>query len=204
MLLDFDTLVNKYNLKINGVIQIGAHYCEEHNTYLKHGIDNFMYFEPDPNSYNVIMNKLGGRSNVQIHNYALGNTNNMMKFNVSSNESTSSSLLKPKLHLKQHPHVKFVDTIDVEVRKLNDFEVSSDFNFINIDVQGYELEVFKGADKHLENIDYIMSEVNRDETYEGNGLIDDVDSFLSEFGFVRVETSWDGVIWGDAFYIKKT
>jgi hypothetical protein len=77
------------------------------------------------------------------------------------------------------------------------------FNMINIDVQGYELEVFKGGVNTLETVDYIMTEVNRAEVYENCPLIEELDDFLNKFNFTRVETTWDGVTWGDALYIKK-
>jgi hypothetical protein len=76
------------------------------------------------------------------------------------------------------------------------------FNFINIDVQGYELEVFKGAKNYLNEINYIIAEVNKDYVYENCALVNEIDDFLSQFNFKRTETSWDGVTWGDAFYIK--
>jgi len=83
------------------------------------------------------------------------------------------------------------------------FDKETNYNFINIDVQGYELEVFKGGKKTLESIDYIMTEVNRDEVYKNCPRIEELDTYLSTYGFERVETTWDGGTWGDAFYIKK-
>ncbi len=77
------------------------------------------------------------------------------------------------------------------------------YNFINIDVQGYELEVFKGAVNTLEKIDYIITEVNRAELYKNCVQIEELDSFLSQHGFARDITSWDGDTWGDAFYVKR-
>ena len=54
----------------------------------------------------------------------------------------------------------------------------SKYNFMNIDVQGYELEVFKGAFETLKNIDYIISEVNQDEVYEGCPHVSELDKYL--------------------------
>jgi hypothetical protein len=74
---------------------------------------------------------------------------------------------------------------------------------INIDVQGYELEVFKGAEKTLEHIDYIISEINRDDVYKNCAKINELQFFLSRFGFKLVEENWLGGIWGDGFFIKQ-
>jgi hypothetical protein len=73
---------------------------------------------------------------------------------------------------------------------------------INIDVQGYELEVFKGGAKTLEGIDYIMSEINRDEVYEDCAHIEELKEFLLPYGFELVESVWAGGQWGDGFFIK--
>jgi hypothetical protein len=72
-----------------------------------------------------------------------------------------------------------------------------------MDVQGYELEVLKGGQEILNNIDYIITEVNRKELYKACVLVDELDSFLENYNMIRVETDWVGDSWGDAFYIKK-
>ena len=73
-----------------------------------------------------------------------------------------------------------------------------------MDVQGYELEVLKGFES-LETIKYIKTEVNRKELYEENVLVKDLDKYLKEHSFVRVETIWHNrtIPWGDAFYIRR-
>ena len=71
-----------------------------------------------------------------------------------------------------------------------------------MDVQGYELEVFKGAEKSLKHIDYIIAEVNRDEVYAQCPLIGDIDNYLQGFGFTRELVTWQSESWGDAFYMK--
>ena len=83
-------------------------------------------------------------------------------------------------------------------------ENKENYNFITIDVQGYELEVFKGGQETLKNIDYIITEVNRDELYENCARVEHLDDFLLQFDFQRVETNWEGETWGDAFYIKQS
>ena len=55
----------------------------------------------------------------------------------------------------------------------------------------------------MEHIDYVYCEVNRDEVYENNAFIEQIDDYLEEYNLIRVETSWDGGIWGDALYMKE-
>ena len=54
----------------------------------------------------------------------------------------------------------------------------------------------------MERVDYVYCEVNRDEVYENNAYIEELDEFLSNYDMKRVETDWAGQIWGDALYIK--
>jgi hypothetical protein len=122
-----------------------------------------------------------------------------------ANNGMSSSILKPKLHLEQYPWITFNDKVMVEIDKLDNYiGESENYNFINIDVQGYELEVFKGGSNFLNHVDYIMTEVNNSELYENCAKVKELDDYLSTYDFERVETTWDGVTWGDALYIKKT
>jgi hypothetical protein len=87
------------------------------------------------------------------------------------------------------------------VRTLDSFRISG-CNVLMMDVQGYELEVLKGARETLGSIDHVFTEINRAELYEGCPMAEDLDLFLAGFGFFRAETDWAGGTWGDAYYRK--
>ena len=203
MLLDLEKLKEKYNLDIKGVLHIGAHFGQEYSTYEKMGIKNTMFFEPLPHTFQKLKDNIGGKT--ILINTALGNVIGEIEMNVeTANQGQSSSILEPMIHLKQYPHITFNNKVTVPITKLDEFlEEKDKFNMINIDVQGYELEVFKGGESFLHHIDYVMTEVNRDEVYKNCPRIEEIDSYLKFYGFKRVETTWDGGTWGDAFYIKE-
>ena len=204
MLISFKDLVKKYDLKIRGIIHIGGHHGEELEDYIDEGIQNIILFEPLSDCFDVIGYKCQDlNANIEGHQVALGSERGIAKMYVSDNEKQSSSILKPKVHLTHHPHVKFPETEDVEVHLLDDYLPNiKDYNFINMDVQGFELEVLKGGTKVLEQVNYVYCEVNRDEVYENNAYVEEIDEFLAGYGMERVETDWAGDIWGDALYIK--
>jgi hypothetical protein len=55
----------------------------------------------------------------------------------------------------------------------------------------------------MNQLKYIYVEVNKRELYEGCTRVDDLDQFLSDFGFKRKTTRWVlGKGWGDALYLK--
>jgi len=208
MLLDILPLRTKYNLNITGVIHVGAHHGQELAEYeqipeLKHVI----FFEPDPDTFKVLKemvdSKSGSEREIIAINKGLGPFKCEMDFHRENNNGGSNSVLPPKLHKEQYPGIIFNEIIKVKIDPLDRYECSSVLNFLNIDTQGFDLEVLRGAKKTLKNIDCIMIEVNRAELYEGCSLVDEVDEFLSKFGFKRVETYWAGNTWGDAFYLKQ-
>jgi FkbM family methyltransferase len=203
MILDFNGLIIKYQMDIKGIIHIGGHYGQEYDLYKQLNIP-IIFFEPLTNNFNILKSKVQHDNTVISYQCALGNENKIVVMNVeTANQGQSSSILKPKKHLEQYPHITFDYTEEVNMFSLDDIDLDlSKYNFINIDVQGYELEVFKGAANTLKNIDYIISEVNRDEVYENCPHIEELDKYLSQFK--RVETDWAGNIWGDALYIKQT
>jgi FkbM family methyltransferase len=210
MLLDFDELYRKYDLEIKGVLHIGAHFGQEYDTYKQYHIDKIVFFEPQSHVYHELKKRVGGFDQVVLENIALGSSaKNVDMYVENANNGMSSSLLRPKLHLAKYPSIQFVDKIKVNQITLDQYFKeninvnASDYNLINIDVQGYELEVFKGATSTLKNIDYIIAEVNKEELYENCARVNELDDFLSDFGFERIETKWEHQGWGDALYLKK-
>jgi FkbM family methyltransferase len=202
MLISFNQIKRKYNMNITGIVHVGGHHGEEIEDYINEGIQNIIIFEPLLDNFQILQKKCE-KLNADIvgHQIALGSEKKIVEMYVSSNDALSSSILKPKIHLTQYTDILFDEKETVEVNLLDNYETDN-CNFLNMDVQGYELEVLKGGIKTLENIDYVYCEVNRDEVYENNAYIEDIDKFLSDLNFERVVVEWTGETWGDALYIK--
>ncbi|NEO81470.1 FkbM family methyltransferase [Moorena sp. SIO4G3] len=203
--LDFEKIFQKYQLQIKGLIHIGAHYGQEYEIYQNYQIPNLVFFEPLSHNFEILQGHVvNTTSNTRLFHKALGNENKKIKMYVErANQGMSSSILKPKKHLEQYPQIVFDSEEIVDMVRLDDIlEDKENYNFIVIDVQGYELEVFKGSQETLKTIDYIITEINREELYENCARVEQLDEFLGEFDFKRVETNWEGETWGDAFYLK--
>jgi FkbM family methyltransferase len=204
MIIQIQDIIQKYDMNITGVIHIGAHYGEEVSSYVNMGIKDIILFEPLRENFEILKRNISHftYTNIRKNQVALGNDNRTVTMNLSSNGLESSSILKPKRHLELYPDITFDRTEEVEMQRLDDYNCKK-CNFINMDVQGYELEVLKGAEETLQHIDYVYCEVNQSEIYEGNAFINQIDDHLSKYNMKRVETSWwydSG--WGDALYIK--
>jgi len=202
MITSIRDFLDEYSTKINGVLHIGAHIGQEYILYAGSGIVNIAMFEPVPSTFGQLKQRIP--TGAILHNVALGNENTEIEMHIETrNQGQSNSILTPKIHLIDYPKITFDDKITVNMVRLDDFLVDQHkYNFINIDVQGYELEVLKGASNLLHTIDYVACEVNRCELYDGGALVDDISSFLSEYGFKQIGIKWQTNSWGDAYYAK--
>lgn len=208
-LISVTETVKSRELNVNGVIHVGAHYGGNDGEEIKEYIDldakRIVLFEPLKENFRVLYknSEKFKSNNIELHNVALGSHSGIIEMNVSSNDGQSSSILDPKVHLEAHPEVSFFDKEEVGIRSLDEYHIN-DCNLMVVDVQGYELEVFKGAVKTLRNIDYIFCEVNNDEVYKNNARIEEIDEYLDQYKFKRVDTKWwNNNLWGDALYIKE-
>jgi FkbM family methyltransferase len=212
MLIDLAYVKAKYALDIKGIIHVGAHIGQEFEKYMNCLVKNVAFFEPCTPAFEILQSKfLINRAelgfpevDVQLFKVALGSYQGEALMNVeNANEGQSNSLLRPKAHLQHYPSIQFPEKELVQIAELQYF-TDLDFtkyNMLNMDVQGYELEVLKGSKNILPLIDYVYTEVNTQELYEGNAMLDQMDAFLSDFD--RVELSMTDAGWGDALYIRK-
>jgi len=131
MLLNLDSLVSKYNLKIKGIIHVGAHVGEEVHIYKKNfGNEiNIHLFEPQKEYFQILQEKFVKTKNINIYNFGCGDSKQSLQINKASNKGESSSLLNPKLHLDLHPEVEFIGKESIQVDRLDEFKIS-DSNYI--------------------------------------------------------------------------
>jgi FkbM family methyltransferase len=182
------------NLNLKGIIHVGAHELEEQPLYDKLNL-KVLWIEANP----FIAQKYP-----KVKNVAISNKEGIFDFVITSNPQ-SSSLLRLKDHKNVYPNIFEQQIIKVPTTTL-DILIgdSNEYDSLNLDIQGGELNALKGAVNLLPKIKAIYSEVNISEMYEGCPFIWDIDSFLSSFGFIRTSTEWDQCKkWGDALYLKK-
>lgn len=205
MLLSLKSLIQKYSLKINGIIHVGSNEGQEVPEYFALGIKNIALIEPCAKAFNMLKNKFGSHHHIQLFNYACTTTTGeAIMHTETANNGQSNSLLQPVNHLKHYPDIKFTGKETVKTIRLDALGLGNRYNMLNIDVQGAEGGVIMGASGIMDYIDYVYTEVNADDSnlYSGATTISQLDVLLKDFS--RVETRWVGKAgWGDAFY-KRT
>ena len=192
---------------IRGVIHIGAHRAEERGSYLASGLTNTIWCEADPEMARWLK-ELPLMDSVRVFGYAVCDEDHgVRKLYVASNDGASSSLLRPKEHLKVSPPVRYDKTIQVPTITLDTLLHEQgvnvgDYNFITVDIEGAELLALAGATKTLPHIDAIYTEVSFAEVYAGCGLVDELDRFLADYCLTRRLTYDTTNGWGDALYVR--
>jgi FkbM family methyltransferase len=188
---------------ITGCIHIGAHHAEEKSWYSNNNINEIVWIEANQDYYDIIQKEV---NNDIIIISGVGNKNDEIEFNVSNN-GQSSSFLELGTHINNHSDVHYTEKKIIKIKKMesiyDEFNLDTKkYNFLNMDIQGYELEALKGFGDILENFDYVYTEINVEEVYKGCPLVSEIDDFLKKYSLKRVKTEITPWGWGDALYIK--
>jgi FkbM family methyltransferase len=158
-------LSEKYNIKIKGIIHVGAHEGQEVNDYLLL-TDNVWLWEPIPS----LSKKLKAMwPKVRVTQAAAWHEKGQIDFWVTSFSEGSSPL-----HPLEH---EVVDTLDVAAFRLDDVD-DGEYNVLVIDTQGSELSVLKGSD--LSKYDIVVVETNTRQRYEDAPLKDEILEYMKK------------------------
>ena len=103
------------------------------------------------------------------------------------------------------------ETETIRISRLDDLNTYEAPYLLKIDVEGYELELLKGAEKTLEDTGLIVVETSLIERYENGCTFLDVANFLDARGFalyeiveMGVRTHAAPVAFLDAAFVPKT
>jgi len=127
----------------------------------------------------------------------------IMTFYENSN-SESSSLYKLGSHAEYFPSIIPTREYKVVTSRLDQIISSSEkIDFINLDIQGAELQALFGLGKLIDTVTEIYTEVNKGEVYKECAKVWEIDDYLNSLGFKRIATRWaKGADWGDALYTR--
>ena len=143
------------------------------------------------------------------------------------NANMTSSLYEPNTELMEKFHnlvevTTVVDTFQVQTKRLDDIDDVRGMDYLKIDVQGAELDVFKGGEKAIDDALVVHTEVEFVPMYKKQPLFAEVDQHLRSKGYVfhrfysgmcgrtfkpivycdNVNAMLSQHLWADAIYIK--
>lgn len=211
MLMSLPDLIAKHGMDIRSVLHCGAHLAEEAGAYAAADVGDVWWVEANPAVIMTIKDELAAYPRQHVIEALLWEEDGIVKtFHRTNYQGMSSSLLDFGTHPEFSPDTVFVDhlqmttsTIDTLVTEQRVPHGPIVANMLVMDLQGVEGFVLRGATEFLKGVDYVMSEVNKDQVYVGCTQIGELDAILGDFE--RVETYWVGEQgWGDALWVRRS
>lgn len=170
-------------------------------------------FEPDPRAAARFRKKIGQHANVNLFEIALSDRNGEITFYQSGGQHSeqtkvmpegydlSGSIRKPKDTLIMHPWLTFDQKIKVKTSTLDtwcDEHGVEIIDFIWMDVQGAEMDVFRGGEKTLRKTRFIYTEYSNRQLYEGQASLKQLLKHLDYFKVI-VRYPGDVLLWNTKF-----
>ena len=173
-------------LPVKTVLDVGANTGESalelHTMYQQAQV---ISFEPLPDSFATMEQRLSGHAWSRRHNLALAEKQGRMAMHRSAYALSSSLLPMSDAHKEAYPYTAGSQEVEVEISTLDTICAGVDGPFlIKLDVQGYEYGVLQGAAETLKRTEALIVETSFVELYQGQKLFNDVQALLNRHGFV--------------------
>lgn len=146
-------------------------------------------YEPLPSEAAVFRAVHGDRPGVSLHVLALGDEPGEAELHVSGRADSSSLLPIGELQARLFPSTAEVGRQRVSVVTLDSLPEhwrTASRALLKLDVQGFELNVLRGATEALRHCAYVYAECSEVPLYSGQALRADVEEFLLGRGLVVV------------------
>ena len=162
------------DIKFNHVLDIGA-WVGTWTMAMNSFCGKVIAFEPDPVHYECLVKNCS--EDVETHQLAVGNEEKMIS--LSEDNFTQAKRVMGDGNI---PMVT-IDSLNLD-----------DVDLIKIDVEGYEMEVLKGADQTLKNVEYLMIELNNNSKKYGSSNLE-IEKYLKKMEFEIIIKVWPDVVW---------
>ena len=195
---------------LNGVVQAGAGDGEEMHSFINMGIKNLIAFEPLTKAYEQLVESVGQQ--VICEQIGLHNQNDSADLYVTIGDGKGSSLFET---VWDHPEVlrnwnqgqaavEGTETIELmrfdTYAKLNPQIDWSQYDTLQLDTQGNEMEILEGMGEYLQNFKYLCIELSITPVYKGETPGREVANWLEERGFILDSPIYEH---NDSFFIRK-
>ena len=162
------------DIKFNHVLDIGA-WVGTWTMAMNSFCGKVIAFEPDPVHYECLVKNCS--EDVETHQLAVGNEEKMIS--LSEDNFTQAKRVIGDGNI---PMVT-IDSLNLD-----------DVDLIKIDVEGYEMEVLKGAENTLKNVEYLMIELNNNSKKYGSSNLE-IEKYLKKMEFEIIIKVWPDVVW---------
>ncbi len=184
--------IDSFLKDITGVIHIGANVGQERDLYEIFNLD-VIWIEPIPEIFAQLKANTVNYHKQSSFNLLLTDLDNQeYDFKISNNGGESSSIFDIALHKEIWPNVEYTRSIKIKSHTFSSFVKINQIDLMRyqalvLDTQGSELLILKGCEEHLKQFKYIKTEAPNFESYAGCCQLEELSSFLFEFGFIELK-----------------
>lgn len=167
-------------------------------------------FEPLPSCQDILSPLLAGIRGGKLVRAAVGAAAGELELNCTGN-TKMSSLLPPQPGIEAsyaNGDYAVVQKLKVPIVRLDDvIEPNTHIGLLKLDVQGFEMEALRGAERTLRQTQCLLVEVNYTAHYQGAVTFDSLHAFLNTAGFHLHGISApycdeSRPLWADAMYVR--
>jgi FkbM family methyltransferase len=198
-------------LQVDGIIDVGAN-RGQFSLACRLALPKapIVAFEPIPHEAKTYRAVHGGFTHVELLETALGDQAGQATLHLSQSADSSSLLSIGSRQTELFPGTQEVASIVVPVQRLDDLQqhwTGRHQQLLKLDVQGFELNVLRGAEQTLQNCKFVYAECSDVVLYEGQALRPEVSKFLASHGFresASFNATYDGeqLIQADYLYVR--
>ena len=165
------------NIKFKTILDIGA-WCGTWSLAMQKYAENIFCYEPNKTHFACLEKNLAPFSNISLYNCAIGNEEGFVKL-TEETATQNTRVIQEKGDTK----ICTIDSLNLD-----------NIDLIKIDVEGFEMEVLKGATETIKNVQYIMIELNNNTKRYGSSNLE-IEKYLPKLGFRTLIKIWPDVVY---------
>ena len=174
---DFVKWCESQNKKFNCIIDVGA-WCGTWSMVMQKFARQVKCYEPNKTHFECLTRNLAPYNHISLYNQAIGSQNGFIKLSDETATQNTRVLEEPG---------------NTPITTLDSLEIKG-VEMIKLDVEGFEMEVLKGAEKTLQDVKFVMIELNNNSRKYGSSNLK-IEKFLVKLGFKTLIKVWPDVVW---------
>jgi len=198
---EYTGIFERINVGIKGIIHVGMWDFVEYGCYTKLVGSNVIGIEANPQIYNDMAKPVADKWEFKCYNEFLSNQDGEIKNFYFAGEG--SSLYQGQPQWNKNVSIKVQTKTLSTVIEENDIDVTQ-YDFLNIDTEGSELDILIGFEKYLDHINVIDLETSYDDRHRSGADHNKIVDWLRQHNFELKEMSlsYETQGWGDAVFVR--
>ena len=195
-------IFERINVGIKGIIHVGMWDFVEYGCYTKLVGNKVVGIEANPEVYKEKSKPVADKWGFKCFNEFTSDKDGEIRNFYFAGEGSSFFQGPPQWN--KHTSIKVKTKTLATILDENNID-PSEYDFLNVDAEGSELEVLKGYERYLDNINVIDVETSYDDRHISGCTHDMIVEWLGERGFElkeKSESNYQSSSWGDSVFVR--